>query len=186
MPDSLSQSANPKATFFPVRVAVRNPGSITDDDPGGAARLAGGKTTGTIMAATDWVDLLDANITATGTYAALPSFTPLTIAAGTKAAFWFRFTDGTKPMRSNPPKLGVAPYFDAASSNTYAVFNASADGSFSVSWAIQATDINTANWGNIYTFAGDISYTTCQSSTSAPPPPPAASPPPPSPPPPVM
>jgi hypothetical protein len=49
---------------------------------------------------------------------------------------------------------------------------------------LQATDINTANWGNVYTFSGDITYTTCPpppAPPSPPPAPPTPSPPPPSP-----
>ena len=261
MPNSFSQSATTGATSFPLLVQVRNNGSITDNDPTNA-RQSGGKVVDTITAAQDWVPIIDANITDTGKYAQLPSFAPITIAAGTKAAFWFRFKDNTMPMRANLPKLGISPYMHpnvSSTDYTYQIFQTTPDNALGISWAMQvrcmctglggrcstclvpaslelsaclpaclpacvsaclrvslpvcqpacvsaclcgsrpacqpacqptrppgclqtvlrlscllpqATDLSTANWGNVYTFAGDVSYTTC-------PPPPAASSPPP-------
>lgn len=128
MPDALADAATPGATAFPVLLSVRNPGSIVDNDPTGQY-LAGGKVTGTITAATDWVPFSVGDVAEAGTYAAMPAFAPITIAAGTKAAFWFRFADGTRPMRANPPKLETAP--------PYQVFNYTDDGLLGITWAMQ-------------------------------------------------
>ena len=178
-----NMSATPNATFFPIQVSVRNNASIVDNDPTNA-RSSGGKVVDTITAATDWVSLINANIYQDGGYAWLPAFSAVTIAPHTKAAFWFRFTDMTKPMRSNPPKLGTSPYvYPNVSSTdiTYQIFNTTSDGALSITWAMQATDYITANWGNVYTFSGDVKYTTCDP-PPAPPSPPFAPPPPPGPP----
>ena len=102
------------ASSFPVLVSVRNNASIVDNDPTNARHSGmggvGGSAANTITAATDWVPIINASITQTGGYAQLPAFSAVTIAAGTKAAFWFRFTDLNKPMRANLPKLGTIPY----------------------------------------------------------------------------
>ena len=95
---------------FSVLVSVRNNASIVDNDPTDRRHAVPPTGTNTITAATDWVPIVSASITQTGGYAQLPAFSAVTIAAGTKAAFWFRFTDSNKPMRASLPKLGIAPY----------------------------------------------------------------------------
>lgn len=105
------------ASFFAVTVRARA-GSIADF----------GTSTSDILAAGDWAPLLTAAVTTTNALAALPGLAaPIVVPAGTKLAFWFLFTDGTRPMRPALPKQ----------TSGYNFYAASADGALNVSYAMQ-------------------------------------------------
>ena len=120
---------------------------------------------------TKWTVALTANITGAllGGMNAVPGNVSLVLSPGATMSLWFLFLDGTRSARAT----------DSLSDPSAPLVS---DGYLTLSHAMQATSINTANWNNVRPWSGIIKYSaTCYS--PPPPSPPPPNPPPPSPPP---
>jgi hypothetical protein len=114
---------------------------------------------------TKWTVALTSNITNAllGGMNAVPGTVSIIISPGSTVSLWFLFLDGTRSSRAT----------DSYSDPSVPLVS---DGYLTLSHAMQATTINTANWNNIRPWSGIIKYSALCSS----PPPPSPSPPPPS------